>query len=397
MFSSSILKEKISDMKKIALAGSTGSIGCNTLEIIRQNPENLSLVSLSAGNNWQKLVEQAVEFRPEFVAIAAEEHFDKVKRALSHLKIEVAAGSEAVSAAASWPQADTLVAAIVGAAGLRPVMAAIRAGKHICLANKETLVVAGDLVTREVAAGKLRLIPVDSEHSAIFQAIGDGAEFVEKLIITASGGPFRTYSKDQMQGITVDQALKHPNWNMGGKITIDSATLMNKGLEVIEAHWLFSVGYDAIEVVVHPQSIIHSLVEFCDGSVIAQLGWPDMKLPIQYALSWPERWGRAVKSLDLIKVGAMTFEKPDLARFPLLELAYACGRCGGIMPCILNAANEVAVNGFLAKRIGFNQISSTVIDTVERFSNEKVYSLDQLLDADRQARIYAKEILEEAK
>lgn len=381
-------------MKRIALAGSTGSIGCNTLEVVRNNPEKLQIVTLSAGNNWEKLVQQALEFHPEFVAVAAEEHFETVRDALAPHGIKVGAGSVAVEDAACFPGTDTLVAAIVGAAGLKPVMAAIKAQKNICLANKETLVVAGDLVTRAVNENKVSLVPVDSEHSAIFQAIGGDRAFVNKLIITASGGPFRCFRPEEMLSITPEQALKHPNWNMGGKITIDSATLMNKGLEVIEAHWLFNVAYEQIEVVVHPQSIIHSLVEFSDGSVLAQLGWPDMKLPIQYALSYPQRWGRAVAGFDLFKVASMTFEKPDLEKFPCLGLAFQAGQDGGIMPCVLNAANEIAVMSFLQKKIGFTAIARVVGETLQRYSPAPANSLEQLLDIDREARIYAEEIRE---
>jgi 1-deoxy-D-xylulose-5-phosphate reductoisomerase len=273
-------------------------------------------------------------------------------------------------------------------------MRAIEAGMDICLANKETLVVAGELVTRAVAQKKIALIPVDSEHSAIFQSMGTDGQFLAKLIITASGGPFRNHSVEDMLDITPEQALKHPNWNMGGKITIDSATLMNKGLEVIEAHWLFNVDYQQIEVVVHPQSIIHSLVEFTDGSVLAQLGWPDMKLPIQYALSYPQRWGRAVSPLDLVKVGSMTFEKPDYERFPCLSLAFNAGKTGGIMPCVLNAANEIAVLGFLQKRTGFTRIAEIVEKTMGRFAFEPSKSIEHLLQIDFEARKYAEEILE---
>lgn len=381
-------------MKNVALAGSTGSIGCSTLEVIRNNPDTLRLVSLSAGKNWQKLVEQALEFKPEFVAIAREEHYQEVSRALSSSGIRVEAGADAVNEAAALQNADTLVAAIVGAAGLKPVMAAIEARKNVCLANKETLVVAGELVKKAVSSAEVSLIPVDSEHSAIFQALGNERKFLHKLIITASGGPFRNFSAAEMLDIKPQQALKHPNWDMGGKITIDSATLMNKGLEVIEAHWLFDVAYEQIEVVVHPQSIIHSLVEFTDGSVIAQLGWPDMKLPIQYALSYPERWGRAVESLDLVKVANMSFASPDREKFPCLELAFTAGKSGGIMPCVLNAANEVAVNAFLQEKVAFVDIPRIVEKTMSRYSPELVESIEHLLKIDAEARIYAERLAE---
>lgn len=381
-------------MKKVALAGSTGSIGCNSLEVIRNNPDKLKLVSISGGKNWQKLVEQAIEFKPEFVAIADESAYHNVKQALEPFGIKVEAGQTAVEEAACYSQANTLIAAIVGAAGLKPVMRAIEAGMDICLANKETLVVAGELVNKIVAQKKIALIPVDSEHSAIFQSIGNNSQSLAKLILTASGGPFRNYSVKDLHDVTPEQALKHPNWNMGGKITIDSATMMNKGLEVIEAHWLFNIDYQHIEVVVHPQSIIHSLVEFTDGSVLAQLGWPDMKLPIQYALSYPQRWGRAVSPLDLVKVGILTFEKPDYDKFPCLSLAFNAGKIGGIMPCVLNAANEIAVMGFLQKRTGFTKIADIVEKTMNRFTFEPSKSIDHLLQVDLEARKYAEEILE---
>ncbi|GAB4283215.1 MAG: 1-deoxy-D-xylulose-5-phosphate reductoisomerase [Candidatus Rifleibacteriota bacterium] len=377
-------------MKKIALAGSTGSIGKSTLEIIKKNPDRLKLVTLSAGSNWELLAMQAMEYKPEFVAIADESKFDDLKRALHNQKINAGCGIDAVIEAAAWPGADTLVAAIVGAAGLRPVMAAINAKKNICLANKETLVVGGNLVSQAVENKKVALLPVDSEHSAIFQSLQKSEAFLKKIIITASGGPFRTFTSEQMKSITVEQALKHPNWSMGGKITIDSSTLMNKGLEVIEAHWLFKMPYDRIEVVVHPQSIIHSLVEFSDNSVIAQLGWPDMKLPIQYALSFPERWGPAVESLDLPKVAQMTFEKPDLARFPCLGLAFDAGKSGGIMPCVMNAANEIAVYAFMKKQIEFNAIPKIIEKTMNHFENEPSESIEQLIEIDNHARKVAK-------
>ncbi|MDN5279788.1 MAG: 1-deoxy-D-xylulose-5-phosphate reductoisomerase [Clostridiales bacterium] len=380
-------------MKKIALAGSTGSIGTSTLEIVRQNSDKLKIVSLSAGKNWQLLVKQAIEFQPEYVAIADSDLYEEVKKALAGTQIEIGAGSEAVIAAAAWQTADYLVAAIVGAAGLKPVMAAIEADKNICLANKETLVVGGSLVTREIEKRSLTLLPVDSEHSAIFQCLQNSAAFLKKIIITASGGPFRGWSHEEMSKVTVEQALKHPNWSMGGKITIDSATLMNKGLEVIEAHWLFNMPYKNIDVVVHPQSIIHSLVEFTDNSVVAQLGWPDMKLPIQYALSYPQRWGPALESLDLVKVGSMTFEAPDMAKFPCLGLAFEAGKTGGIMPCVLNAANEVAVYAFMQRKTGFMQIPEIIAATMQKFVPEEVVSIEQLIEVDSQARKYAEEIL----
>ena len=379
-------------MKNLIIAGSTGSIGKNTIEIVRRNPERLKINALCAGQNWEMLAQQTREFEPEIIGIADERHYDSLKMELHDCNVKIVAGPEASAEVASHAEADTLVAAIVGAAGLKPVMAAISHNKNILLANKETLVVGGDLVTRAIREKDLDLIPIDSEHSAIHQCLQNSQAFLQKIIITASGGPFREYTQQQMQEITLGQALKHPNWNMGGKITIDSATLMNKGLEVIEAHWLFNQPYENIEVVIHPQSIIHSLVEFTDGSVVAQLGWPDMKLPIQYALSFPERWGPVIEPLDLVKVGKITFEKPDLKRFPLLEYAFSAGKQGGTMPCILNAANEIAVNAFMKKMISFNAISEIVFKTMEKFSSETVESIEQLLELDKEARNVAREI-----
>ncbi|MGM0598529.1 MAG: 1-deoxy-D-xylulose-5-phosphate reductoisomerase [Candidatus Rifleibacteriota bacterium] len=379
-------------MKNLIIAGSTGSIGQNTIEIVRRNPERLKIKALCAGSNWEMLAQQAREFEPEIIGIADERLFDDLKKALNDSNIKIVAGPDAGVEVASHEKADTLVAAIVGAAGLKPVMSAIKHNKNILLANKETLVVGGDLVTRAVREKDLKLIPIDSEHSAIFQCLQNSQAYLQKIIITASGGPFRDFTEQQMKDIKLEQALKHPNWNMGGKITIDSATLMNKGLEVIEAHWLFNQPYEYIDVVIHPQSIIHSLVEFTDGSVVAQLGWPDMKLPIQYALSFPERWGPVLEPLDLVKVGAMTFEKPDLRRFPLLEYASVAGKQGETMPCILNAANEIAVNAFMKKAVSFNAIAEIVYKTLERFAPEEVESIDQLLELDKEARNVAREI-----
>jgi 1-deoxy-D-xylulose-5-phosphate reductoisomerase len=312
----SILPERIiKPMKKITLAGSTGSIGENTLAIVRKHSDRLKVVALSAGSNWKKISAQAREFKPEMVAIRDENAYLELKNSLSDTNIQVFAGEDAIIQCAKIETADCMVAAIVGSAGLKPVMAAIESGKEVCLANKETLVVGGEVVTRAVKEKGVSLIPIDSEHSAIFQCLQNSREFLRRIIITASGGPFKDFSVEKLSSVSVEQALKHPNWNMGGKITIDSATLMNKGLEVIEAHWLFEQAYENIDVVVHPQSIVHSLVEFSDGSVIAQLGWPDMKLPIQYALSFPQRWEKVGESLDLIKIGKLDFCAPDFDKF----------------------------------------------------------------------------------
>ena len=381
-------------MKNIAILGATGSIGCSTLEVVRNNSDRLRVRALTGGKNWQLLAKQALECHPDLVVIADKNAYGDLKNALSGSQIRVEAGDEAIVAAVESQPLDAVVAAIVGSAGLSPVMAAIDKGLQICLANKETLVVGGSLVMQAVKRAGVDLLPVDSEHSAIFQCLqGAQANSLHKIIITASGGPFRKFSGEQLVTVTPEQALKHPNWDMGGKITIDSSTLMNKGLEVIEAHWLFDADYDNIEVVVHPQSIIHSLVEFSDGSVIAQLGWPDMKLPIQYALSWPKRWSPPLPPLDLVKVASMTFEPPDPIRFPCLAYAYEAGRAGGIMPCVLNAANEIAVAAFLKRQIGFMAIPAVIRKAMDSFKNEPVKSVTQLLEIDAQARETATSLL----
>lgn len=381
-------------MKNISILGATGSIGCNTLEVVRNNPDKLRVRALTGGKNWQRLAAQALEFKPDLVVIADKSTYNDLKKALADSSIRVEAGEEGILEAVKIQPLDAVVAAIVGAAGLMPVMAAIEKGLQICLANKETLVVAGSLVMQAVKNAGIDLLPVDSEHSAIFQCLQSNSQnSLKKIIITASGGPFRTFEQKQMAAITPEQALKHPNWDMGGKITIDSATLMNKGLEVIEAHWLFAADYDNVDVVVHPQSIVHSLVEFSDGSVIAQLGWPDMRLPIQYALSWPQRWSPPLASLNLVKVGSMTFEAPDSDRFPCLAYAYEAGRAGGIMPCVLNAANEVAVAAFLNRKTGFMSIPALIRKTMDSFKNQAVTTVAQLLEVDKQAREIASSLL----
>ena len=374
-------------MKNIAILGATGSIGKSTLDIVRANADRLKVKSLTAAKNWQLLAEQALEFKPEYVALADPQYAKNLTEALSGSGIRVGCGDEAICEAVTLNNIDAVVAAIVGFAGLLPVMEAISRKLQICLANKETLVVGGSLVMEAIKKAGVDLLPVDSEHSAIFQCL-QNSELApaRKIIITASGGPFRTLSADKLQGVKVEQALKHPNWDMGGKITIDSATLMNKGLEVIEAHWLFNMPYEQIEVVVHPQSIIHSLVEFTDGSVIAQLGWPDMKLPIQYALSWPKRWCPPIAAFDLVKVGSMTFESPRVEDFPCLQIAFAAGKEAGTAPCIMNAANEIAVSAFLQEKIAFTEIPQLIRQTMLAMPSEPVTGIAQLIDMDHKAR-----------
>ncbi|MBO7494980.1 MAG: 1-deoxy-D-xylulose-5-phosphate reductoisomerase, partial [Salinivirgaceae bacterium] len=342
--------------KHIAILGSTGSIGTQTLDVARAHADKLTVEVLTAGHNSQLLINQAREFKPNAVVIADESKYNEVKSALADLDIKVWTGAKAIEDVVQMNTVDTVVTAMVGYAGLSSTIKAIEAGKNIALANKETLVVAGELITKLVAKHKVRVTPVDSEHSAIFQCLV-GEPDVEKLIITASGGPFRTKSIDELRTVTPQQALKHPNWNMGAKITIDSATMMNKGLEVIEAHWLFGIPYEQIEVTVHPQSIIHSMVQFIDGSVKAQMGLPDMKLPIQYALSYPDRWPSDFGRINFKSQQPLTFEAPDLEKFRCLALAYEALGKGGNMPAIMNAANEVAVDAFLKGRIGFLDIA----------------------------------------
>lgn len=347
--------------KRLAIIGSTGSIGTQTLEIVAYYPELFTVKALTAGNNAGLLTEQARLFRPEKVVIGNEAYYEVVKNGLSGLGIEVMAGQKAVEEVASSDGIDTVVAAMVGFAGLRSTAAAVAAGREVALANKETLVVAGEMITRTAAITGTRLLPIDSEHSAIMQCLnGEPESSVERIILTASGGPFRDTPAERLAKVTPQEALRHPNWNMGNKITIDSATLMNKGLETIEAHWLFGTPHDRIDVLIHPQSIIHSMVQFTDGSLKAQLGVPDMRLPIIYALTWPDRVVTELPRPDLTETGSLTFGEPDSARFRCLALARTAMKEGGNMPCALNAANEVAVAAFLREQIGFNDIAGTV-------------------------------------
>ncbi len=375
-------------MKKIALLGSTGSIGVNVLNIVRDFPDRFRIVGLAAGRNLDILGQQVLEFEPELVSVFDEEHAEALCRFLPkewHERIIWGNdGNERVGALAT---ADFTVSAIVGAAGLLPTLAAIRAGKDIGLANKETLVMAGRIVMNAVRQCGVKLLPVDSEHSAIFQALEGGRmEDVDRIILTASGGPFREKSGDELQTVTPKQALAHPNWSMGTKISIDSATLMNKGLEVIEARWLFGMSADRIKVVVHPQSIVHSLVEFQDGSVLAQLGIPDMRIPIAYALSYPARIPLQLKRLELSQCGNLEFLEPDFVNFPALQLAFDALQQGGVLPAVLNAANEVAVAAFLENRIVFPQIAELVRRVMECVPSGDENRLEDILGADLEAR-----------
>lgn len=381
-------------MKQIAILGSTGSIGTQTLDVVRQHPSEFSVYALSAHRSLDLLIQQALEFNPAVVCIADERLYQPLREALSDLPIKVMAGEKAIAEMVTMPAIDVVVAAMVGYAGLRPTIEAIKAKKTIALANKETLVVAGEIICRLAKRHQVSILPVDSEHSAIFQSlVGEDMHSVEKLLLTASGGPFRTFTYEQMQHVTAAQALQHPNWEMGAKITIDSASMMNKGFEVIEARWLFDIPVEKIQVLVHPQSVIHSAVQFVDGSVKAQLGTPDMRIPIQYALTYPERWLSDVPRLDLFAVKQLTFEEPDMQRFPNLRLAYEAMEKGGNMPCILNAANEVVNLAFREEKCGFLQMSDVIAKTMERtaFIAEPTYE-DYVL-TDTEARKIATETL----
>ena len=381
-------------MKQIAILGSTGSIGTQTLDVVRQHPEEFSVYALSANRSIDLLIKQALEFNPAVVCIADETYYLPLCEALSDLPIRVLAGEKALAEMVTMPAIDLVVAAMVGYAGLRPTIEAIKAKKTIALANKETLVVAGEIIDRLAKRYKVNILPVDSEHSAIFQSlVGEDLTSVEKLLLTASGGPFRNFSLEQMQHVNAAEALRHPNWEMGAKITIDSACMMNKGFEVIEARWLFDIPVEKIQVLIHPQSVIHSAVQFIDGSVKAQLGTPDMRIPIQYALTYPKRWTSNVPRLDLFSNNQLTFEEPDINRFPNLKLAYEAIHRGGNTPCILNAANEVVNLAFREGRCGFIQMSDVIEQTISQtqFITEPTY--EDYVQTDKEARKIANEIL----
>lgn len=381
-------------MKRIAILGSTGSIGTQTLDVVRQHPDAFSVYALSANRSVDLLIQQAMEFNPAVVCIADKRYYQPLRDALRDLPIRVMAGEETIAEMVTMPAIDVVVAAMVGYAGLLPTMQAIRAKKTIALANKETLVVAGEIICRLAQRYKVPILPVDSEHSAIFQSlVGEDMHSVEKLLLTASGGPFRTFTYEQMQHVTAAQALKHPNWEMGAKITIDSASMMNKGFEVIEARWLFNVPVEKIQVLVHPQSVVHSAVQFVDGSVKAQLGTPDMRIPIQYALTYPARWLSDVPRLDLFSTNQLTFEEPDWQRFPNLRLAYEAMKKGGNMPCILNAANEVVNLAFREGQCGFLQMSEVIAQTMAKTSFIAEPTYEEYVLTDTEARKIATETL----
>ena len=378
--------------KKIAILGSTGSIGTQALQVIEEHPDLYEAYALTANNQVELLAEQARKFKPAVVVIANEAKYLQLKEMLSDLPIQVYAGSDALCDVVQVSSIDVVLASMVGYAGLRPTINAIKAGKEIALANKETLVVAGELITELAAQYHTPILPVDSEHSAIFQCL-ESDNPLEKVILTASGGPFRTFSMEQLHHVTKEQALKHPNWDMGAKITIDSATMMNKGFEVIEAKWLFGVRPEQIEVVVHPQSVIHSMVQFEDGAVKAQLGVPDMRLPIQYAFSYPKRIASSFDRLDFTQMTTLTFEQPDIEKFRCLALAYEALNQGGNMACIVNAANEIAVSAFLKEKISFIEISKLIEQTMNKVSFIKNPTYDDYVDTDTEARKIAEYLI----
>lgn len=381
-------------MKSIAILGSTGSIGTQTLQVIRENPTLFRACVLTAQSNADLLITQALEFLPEYVVVGQDNLFYTVKEALARTSIQVFAGNQALTDVVTAPEIDLVLTALVGFAGLQPTIAAIKAGKDIALANKETLVVAGELVMKLAKEQNVKILPVDSEHSAIFQCLaGEEPQSVEKIILTASGGPFRGKDSTFLSTVTKTEALKHPNWVMGAKITIDSASLMNKGLEVIEAKWLFDLQADQIDVIVHPQSIIHSLVQFKDSSIKAQMGLPDMKLPIQYALTYPNRIKNNFKRFNFTDFPFLTFEQPDLKTFRNLALAFAALDTGGNMPCIVNAANEIAVAGFLKEQVTFLGMSDLIEECTQQIELHKNPGLEDYLNTDLETRNLAQQLI----
>lgn len=378
--------------KQIAILGSTGSIGTQALEVIAENPELFEVYALTANNNDELLIEQARKFLPEFVVIANKEKYAHVKESLKDLPMKVFSGAESIADVAEMGPIDIVLTAMVGYSGLLPTIKALEAKKTIALANKETLVVAGEIICELARKNKCAILPVDSEHSAVFQCLAGETSPIEKIILTASGGPFRGKDRNFLMNVTKTEALKHPNWSMGAKITIDSATMMNKGFEVIEAKWLFGVKPDQIEAIIHPQSLIHSMVQFEDGSIKAQMGLPDMKLPIQYAFGYPFRLKNSYPRLDFSTCKDMTFEKPDLEVFKNLAFAYDAMKKGGNMPCILNAANEVVVDAFLKDKIGFLQMSDVIEETMNKCGFIAKPSYEDYVNTDAEARAISREI-----
>lgn len=380
-------------MKNISIIGSTGYIGRKTLEVIKASPDHFKLIALAGGNNLPLLVEQAKEFQPSLVSVSTSKGATEVKKEVGE-KCQVTYGQEGLISVATHPETNLLMSAAVGALGLVPALRAIESGKDLAIANKEALVMGGALIMQATEKKNTMILPVDSEHSALHQCLrGEEVENVKRLILTASGGPFRNLAKEDLKNVSPEQALKHPTWSMGKKITIDSATLMNKGLEIIEAHWLFGIKEDSIDVLLHPQSIIHSLVEFLDGSIKCQMGVTDMKVPIQYALTYPNRIQTDLDSLDLTAVGPLEFFPPDFKKFPCLRLAYEALKEKGTRPAVLNAANEVAVQSFLESKITFDRIPHAIENTLEQVENMPVNSLDALLEADAKARRSAEDFI----
>ena len=380
--------------KHIAILGSTGSIGTQSLEVVDAHPERFVVEVLTANNNSNLLIQQAIKYKPNIVVITNQEKYKEVNEALFDLGVKVYAGQQSLEEVVENENIDIVLTALVGYSGLKPTIRAIKSGKNIALANKETLVVAGDLITKLCQQYGVQIYPVDSEHSAIFQClVGENFNPIEKIYLTASGGPFRGRKRNELLNITREQALKHPNWEMGAKITIDSASMMNKGLEVIEAKWLFDLKVNQIEVVVHPQSIIHSAVQYTDGSVIAQVGVPDMKLPIQYALGFPERLENNFKRFSFFDYPELTFEKPDMETFRNLQLAFNAMDKGGNSPCVLNAANEIVVDAFLNNRIGFLSMSDVIENCMEKITFVKNPTIEDYVNTDRETRILANELL----
>jgi len=372
--------------KNIALLGSTGSIGKQALEIVSAFPDKLKIKVLAAFGNTKIIEEQARKFLPELIVLSNTQAASDLRHALKSFPLQVLAGQKPLEDCVLLPEVDTVVVAVSGMRGMVPTFKAVVAGKNVLLANKEALVAGGEIISQAVKKRAKPILPIDSEHSALWQCMQGQEQFVDHVILTASGGPFRDWDISQMANITPEMALNHPNWTMGPKVTVDSSTLMNKGLEVIEAHWLFDINYDLIKVMVHPQSIIHSMVEFKDGSILAQMGAPDMRLPIQYALSWPERWPNHLPKLNFKEVTSLTFSSPDTEKFPCLDLAYRAGASGGTAPAILNAANEEAVALFLSRRIGFMDIYKTVAEALEKIPSQPTKNLDDVIEADKQTR-----------
>ena len=383
-------------MKKITLLGSTGSIGCSTLDVVEKNPDRFQIVALAAGENIHEIKRQIERFRPKIVAVKTKEAALKLREALTAKnRVKILYDVEGMKEVASFPSADIVVSAISGSAGLIPTLAAIEAGKDIALANKETMVLAGEIVTKKAVKNGIKIVPVDSEHSAIFQCLqGNRPDNVRKIILTASGGPFLKYTVKQLQKVTLNQTLRHPKWKMGKKITIDSASMMNKGLEIIEAKWLFNVGMSAIDVLIHPQSIVHSMVEFIDGAFLAQMGVPDMKIPIACALTYPERMTNDIAPLNLAKEKTLEFYQPDVKKFPCLDIARQAGLDGGTAPAVLNASDEIAVEAFMQNMIRFVDIPVIIEKVLNNHKTIKKPSLEDILSSDRWARIKTKTIIE---